>query len=83
MNQLVRISPAMTLPALYAPDDRAARRTLEFFTVTIRNLNTRRAYGRAAADFATWCQAHGISDLQEIQPMHVAAYIEGLRMAAP
>ena len=71
------------VPALYAGDDRAARRTLEFFTVTIRNPNTRRAYGRAAADFADWCQAHGISDLQAIQPMHVAAYIEGLQMAAP
>ena len=83
MNQLIRASPAMTLPALYAADERAARRTLEFVTVTIRNPNTRRAYGRAAADFATWCAAYGISELHQVQPVHVAAYIEGLQIAAP
>lgn len=72
-----------TIPALYAGDERAARRTLEFFTAQIRNSNTRKAYARAAASFAAWCRTHGIEDLHQVQPVHVAAYIEGLSIAAP
>ena len=37
------------LPALYAPDPRAAGRVVEFFTAHIRNPHTRIAYARAAA----------------------------------
>jgi len=40
------------LPVLFAPDARAAERTLEFFTAQIRNPNTRKAYARAAGEFA-------------------------------
>ena len=40
------------LPALYAPDPRAARRVLKFFTAHIRNPHTRKAYARAADGFA-------------------------------
>lgn len=71
------------LPALYAADERAARRALEFFTANIRNGHTRKAYARAAVDFSTWCEAHGITELGLVQPVHVAAYIEGLQLAAP
>lgn len=71
------------VPALYAASPAAARRTVEFFAVNIRNPNTRKAYARAAADFATWCELHGIADVRQVQPMHVAAYIEGLQIAAP
>ena len=39
-------------PALFTPDPAVARRTVEFFTAHIRNSNTRKAYARAAADFA-------------------------------
>ena len=70
------------VPALYAPDAFAARRTFEFFAVTIRNPNTRKAYARAASDFAAWCGQHGIGDVRQVQPVHVAAYIEGLQIAA-
>ena len=67
-------------PALIAgAGKRAAWRFLEFFTVNIRNLNTRAAYTRAAASFFTWCEARGISGLEAIEPMHVAAYIEQLQ----
>lgn len=71
------------VPALYAHDAPAAKRTFEFFAVSIRNPNTRKAYARAAADFAAWCEAHGIADVRQVQPVHVAAYIEGLQIAAP
>ena len=71
------------VPALYAPDAPAAKRAFEFFAVNIHNPNTRKAYARAAADFATWCELHGIADVRQVQPVHVAAYIEGLQIAAP
>ena len=71
------------VPALYAPDAPAAKRAFEFFAVNIRNPNTRKAYARAAADFATWCELHGIADVRQVQPVHVAAYIEGMQIAAP
>ena len=67
-----------TVPAIIAQaGDNAARRFIEFFTATIRNKNTRRAYARAAADFLAYCQ-HGGLTLPGIEPVHVAAYIEQL-----
>lgn len=71
------------VPQLYAPDAQAAVRAFEFFTVNIRNPHTRKAYARAAADFAAWCGDRGITDVRQVQPVHVAAYVEGLKVAAP
>lgn len=51
-------------------------RFLEFFTVNIRNPNTRAAYGRAARNFLRWCEARGLAELKDVQPVHVAAYVE-------
>jgi integrase/recombinase XerD len=68
------------VPALIAgAGDRAALRFIEFFTVTIRNKNTRTAYARATADFLQWCEGQGIGALGHVQPVHVAAYIERLQ----
>lgn len=60
-------------------------RFLEFFTAQIRNTNTRRAYARAVGDFLAWCESIGLRGLGEIQPTHVAAWIEieGRRLSAP
>ena len=84
MSAVELVVPAATsgsnLPALIAgAGDRAALRFLEFFTVNIRNHNTRTAYTRAAADFLNWCEGRGISELGRVQPVHVAAYIELLQ----
>jgi integrase/recombinase XerD len=57
--------------------DHAARRFIEFFTATIRNGNTRRAYAKAVADFLAYCQRSGLT-LPGTEPVHVAAYIEQL-----
>lgn len=75
----------LALPDLFAPDPAAAKCFLEFFTANIRNPNTRKAYARVAAEFATWCEEKGLRELAGIQPVHVAAYVEGLqaRLAAP
>jgi integrase/recombinase XerD len=61
--------------------DQAARRFLEFFAATIRNKNTRMAYYRAVCDFFSWCDRHRIGGIADIEPMHVAAYIENLQHA--
>lgn len=77
------IEATSAVPALYAPDAAAARRAFEFFAVNIRNPNTRKAYARAASEFATWCSSRGLNDIRHVQPVHVAAYIESLTLAAP
>ena len=81
MNKdLVLSEPAVLhLPAFISgAGESAARRFLEFFTVNIRNPNTRAAYGRAASAFLRWCEERGIAELRLVQPVHVAAYIEQL-----
>ncbi len=67
------------LPALIAGSAKsAALRFLEFFTVNICNANTRAAYTRAVAAFLAWCEGRGQTELRQVQPVHVAAYIEQL-----
>lgn len=46
--------------------------------MTIRNKNTREAYIRAARSFFAWCDDAGIGQLVDIEPIHVAAYVESL-----
>ena len=83
---LVPVTRELHLPALIAgAGKRAAWRFVEFFTVNIRNPNTRAAYGRAAGAFLRWCEGQGIASLGEVLPVHVAAYVEQLqgKLAAP
>ena len=87
MSTLTVVSDSsFELPAMIARAGKpAAQRFLEFFTVNIRNPNTRAAYGRAAGSFLRWCEEHGLAELRQIQPVHVAAYVEELsrELAAP
>jgi site-specific recombinase XerD len=77
VNQLAPIPPGQRLPALIAvAGDQAARRFVEFFAANIRNPHTRRAYGRAVADFLAWCDEHGVGSIAAVQPLHVATWIE-------
>ena len=88
-NQLVPIEPStvagVTTGSIFVPTliadagDHAARRFLEFFAATIRNKNTRMAYYRAVLQFFAWCDQHQLGQLVDIEPLHVAAYIEGLQ----
>jgi site-specific recombinase XerD len=77
--------PQFSPPTVFAPDPAAAKRFLEFFTANIRNPNTRRAYWRAVREFAAWWEFQRIGELRDIEPVHIAAYVETLqlRMAAP
>ncbi len=54
-----------------------SRSTLEH-AATIRNKNTRMAYLHAVGKFFAWCEHHRIGQLADIEPLHVAAYIEAL-----
>ena len=74
------------MPRLIADaGDAAARRFLEFFAATIRNKNTRMAYMRAVGQFFAWCDSRHVGELADIEPLHIAAYIEELlgSMAKP
>jgi hypothetical protein len=60
------------------------KKFFEFFTVPIRNANTRAAYYRAIQQFLAWAERAGYQDHEDIEPITVAAYIEILqRRAAP
>lgn len=58
--------------------EHATRRFLEFFAATIRNRNTRAAHMTAVSRFSAWCDHHRVGQLADIEPLHVAAYIEAL-----
>ena len=76
-------SGALTRPAdagrlvptvVAAAGDKAARRYLEFFAVTIENPNTRQDYFRACRRFFDWCERKRLDELVAIEPMHVASH---------
>jgi site-specific recombinase XerD len=72
------------LPALIErAGEKTAWRFVDFFTATIRNVNTRATYTRVVASFLAWCEGEGINDLEAIRPVVVAAYIETFPGAAP
>src|ERR1700675_1518514 len=76
---------SFSVPALIARASPSARKKFfEFFTVSIRNANTWASYYRAIQQFLSWCERAGYQDLEDIEPITVAAYIEILqRQAAP
>jgi integrase/recombinase XerC len=80
VSQLASLpSPMLVLPALITTaDDRTRIRFLEFFAVTIRNPNTRRAYIRATDEFLGWCEGRRVASITAVQPLHVAGYVEEL-----
>jgi integrase/recombinase XerC len=85
MNKLTSL-PRPSFPALVAASgDRACIRFLEFFAANIRNPHTRRAYARAVGEFSAWCESVGVTSLPDVQPLHVASWIEleGRQVSAP
>ena len=74
-----------SVTALCVPTPHAAKRFIEYFAANIRNPNTRRAYLRAVLDFSAWCEAQKLTEILDIEPLHVAAYIGllGKRLAKP
>jgi integrase/recombinase XerD len=68
------------LPALFLRSNDRGKRFWEFFTANIRNRNTRRAYFVSVSQFSKWCELKKLR-LEDIQPIHVAGYIELLGQA--
>ena len=66
--------PASILIERAGPSTR--KKFFEFFTVPIRNANTRAAYYRAIQQFMTWLERAGYQHLEDIEPITVAAYID-------
>ena len=67
-----------------AQGQKHAKGSSSFLTVPIRNANTRSAYYRAIQQFLDWVERAGYQQLEDIEPITVAAYIETLqRQAAP
>ncbi len=78
--QSTAVSATFDLPIiLTSAGDDAVSRFIEFFTANIRNRHTRRAYLRNAKTFLTWCESRGITSLNHVKPVTVAAYIELLQ----
>ena len=76
---------AIVLPAVVAAaGERASERFVEFFTASIRNPNTRKAYAHAVGRFMAWVEDRSLT-LEQIRPVVVAAYVEQLQreLAAP
>src|SRR5579871_1374090 len=65
------------LPVLFLRSEDRGRRFWEFFTVNIRNKNTRKAYFVAVSQFSKWCEQKKFT-IEQVQPIHVAGYIEQL-----
>ena len=82
-RHLAELAPQ--LPALFCGTPTAAKGFIDFFTATIRNRNTRRAYFKAVSRFSEWCKARGIDDLARLQTFHVSSYVEEMSQshAAP
>ena len=74
------VAASIVVPAIVADaGEHAAKRFLEFFAATIRNRNTRTAYLHAVSRFFAWCEHHQLGQLADIEPLHVAAYIEAMQ----
>ena len=68
-------TPAMPSLIVHAGGN-AQKRFIEFFAAQIRNRNTRAAYFRAVVDFFDWAEEMEIGGLLDIEPVHVAAWVE-------
>jgi integrase/recombinase XerD len=65
-----------SLPSIFTARPEARTRLRDFFSSHIRNPNTRRAYREAVRQFSAFCAEHDIKDLAQVEPIHVAAFVE-------
>ncbi len=76
MNALVPALFPASLPSVFTARPEARTRMRDFFSSHIRNKNTRRAYMEAVRQFSSFCAEVGIADLAQVEPIHVAAFVE-------
>ena len=68
--------PQATAISVFTARPETRTRMRDFFSSHIRNPNTRRAYREAVRQFSTFCDEHAIVDLAQVEPVHVAAFVE-------
>jgi site-specific recombinase XerD len=77
-EEVVRLDPRSIVPVVIRQaGTKAEEKFIEFFAAAIRNVNTRMAYLRAVKKFFAWLETGRIR-LDQVRPIHVAAYIEQL-----
>jgi integrase/recombinase XerD len=70
------LKSTQTAPSIFTARPEARTRLRDFFSSHIRNPNTRRAYREAVRQFSAFCAENGIGDLAQVEPIHVAAFVE-------
>src|ERR1700686_2085782 len=75
-SQLVVTGAVTSLPSIFTARPKARTRMRDFFSSHIRNPNTRRASREAVRQFSSYCAEHGIVALAQVEPVHVAAFVE-------
>lgn len=78
MSEITLRLEADISPLVVAAGPKASTRFLEFFASYIRNANTRRAYVRAVVEFLSWSESARITSIVDVQPIHIATWIEAL-----
>jgi site-specific recombinase XerD len=79
MRSIAHVAAIANTPILVVvAGERAQTRFWEFFAAQIRNNHTRRAYAQAVREFLAWCGRAGVASITDVQPLHVAAYVEQL-----
>jgi integrase/recombinase XerD len=76
MSEIILHSSSASLPAIFTARPESRTRLRDFFSSHIRNPNTRRAYREAVRQFSAFCAEHNIKDLAQVEPVHVAAFVE-------
>jgi site-specific recombinase XerD len=76
MSSGLIVGPSSSLSSIFTARPEARTRMRDFFSSHIRNPNTRRAYREAVRQFTGFCAEHGLVDLAQIEPVHVAAFVE-------
>jgi integrase/recombinase XerD len=75
-DSLLIVASSSSLPSIFTARPEARTRMRDFFSSHIRNPNTRRAYREAVRQFSGFCAEHGIVDLAQVGPVHVAGFVE-------
>ena len=65
-----------SLPSLFTARPEVRTWLRDFFSAHIRKPHTRRAYREAVRQFSAFCAEYGIVDLGQVEPVHVAAFVE-------
>jgi site-specific recombinase XerD len=76
VSEILSARAGASLPSIFTVQPQARKRMCDFFSSHIRNPNTRRAYQEAVRQFSAFCAECGIVDLAQVEPIHVAAFVE-------